>query len=424
MYTIDWQQALGRQEARASVRARVAPVVWALGFTSMLTDISSEMVSSILPAYLVLHLRMSPLAFGLVDGLYQGAAALLRVAAGFAGDRWRRHKAVAVAGYALSAMCRLALPAAGQAWGAIVAAVAVDRAGKGIRTAPRDALITLHSAPGDLARSFGVHRALDAAGAMLGPLIAFLVLAAIPRAYDLIFVASFCFAVIGLAVLVLFVRAPAAEDRPSRAERPASLAGAANLLRDRRFRALCLAAGVLSLAAISDAFVFLVLQQRAGFGAAAFPLAAVGVSLVNVVVAVPGGGLADRFGRVRVFLGGHVLLLGVYGMLLLPELSLGHVAACVALLGAYYAATDGVLAAAAGAMLPAHLCGSGLALVQTIVNAGRLTVSLVFASLWTVAGLDTAVMCFLAGLPFALGIAGILLVRSGAYRVGEPFQGA
>jgi hypothetical protein len=269
-----------------------------------------------------------------------------------------------------------------------------------------------------------VHRALDAAGAMLGPLIAFLMLAAIPRAYDLIFVASFCFAVIGLAVLVLFVRAPAAEDRPSRAERPASLAGAANLLRDRRFRALCLAAGVLSLAAISDAFVFLVLQQRAGFGAAAFPLAAVGVSLVNVVVAVPGGGLADRFGRVRVFLGGHVLLLGVYGMLLLPELSLGHVAACVALLGAYYAATDGVLAAAAGAMLPAHLCGSGLALVQTIVNAGRLTVSLVFASLWTVAGLDTAVMCFLAGLPFALGIAGILLVRSGAYRVGEPFQGA
>src|SRR5687768_13569468 len=129
MYTIDWVQVLGRSQRsgtgpacpQATTRRRtisrllprVSPVVWSLGFTSMLTDISSEMVASILPMYLVLHLRLSPLAFGVVDGLYQGVAVLLRVAAGVVGDRWQRHKTVAAAGYAISAVCKLGILAAG-----------------------------------------------------------------------------------------------------------------------------------------------------------------------------------------------------------------------------------------------------------------------------------------------------------------------
>src|SRR5215510_13010335 len=112
MYTIDWPaifrlpRKISRRTAGEAVQAdaSVSPVVWSLGFTSMLTDISSEMVNSILPMYLVLHLRMSPLAFGAVDGIYQGFAALLRLAAGFAGDYSQRHKAVATFGYAMSAL--------------------------------------------------------------------------------------------------------------------------------------------------------------------------------------------------------------------------------------------------------------------------------------------------------------------------------
>ncbi|HKN51225.1 MAG TPA: MFS transporter, partial [Amycolatopsis sp.] len=120
--------------------------VFALGAVSLVTDISSEMVTAILPVYLVLGLHLSPAAYGLVDGLYTGATALLRMAGGYIADRVRRRKAVAGIGYALSAVAKLGLVAAGASAAAIGAAITADRAGKGLRTAPRDALITL-SAP-------------------------------------------------------------------------------------------------------------------------------------------------------------------------------------------------------------------------------------------------------------------------------------
>jgi len=398
---------------------QVSPVVWSLGFTSLLTDISSEMVSSVLPMYLVLYLRVSPLAFGIIDGLYQGVAVLLRVAAGIAGDRWRQHKAVAATGYALSAVCKLAILAAGNAWGAIATVVAIDRTGKGNRTAPRDALITLNSPARDLAKAFGVHRALDAAGAMLGPLAAFLVLATWSDGFDVIFVASFGVAVLGVGVLLLFVDAPPRVAVVSAAPAP-SLADAAGLLRDRRFRTLVIAAGVLSLATMSDAFVFLVLQRRVGFSAAMFPLLYVGVQLVNFVVAVPTGRLADGSGRLRVFLGGHALLLGVYALLLVPQIGIGHVIICLALLGGYYAATDGVLAAMAGAVVPPDLCGSGLALIATAANGSRLAASVLFGSLWALSSLTAAVTFFLVALVIALAGAAVAVLRAEAQRVHEP----
>src|SRR5215216_7606525 len=147
MYQVQSPTAIlrGRARVRAGprARARVSSTVFLLGLTSMLTDISSEMVSAVLPLYLVFISGYSPLAFGVIDGIYQGGAALVRVAAGMIGDRWRRHKEVAVAGYGLSAACRLALLTAGTALSTIGAIVLADRTGKGIRTAPRDAMISL-----------------------------------------------------------------------------------------------------------------------------------------------------------------------------------------------------------------------------------------------------------------------------------------
>src|SRR5688500_8518716 len=135
---------LRRRRRRRGVprRRRVSRVVVLLGLTSFFTDVSSEMVSTILPLYLVYSLGLTPLQFGIVDGLYQGAAALVRVASGFVGDRWNRHKEVAALGYGLSAVTRLAFPLVGSAWTALGALVLVDRTGKGIRTAPRDAMIS------------------------------------------------------------------------------------------------------------------------------------------------------------------------------------------------------------------------------------------------------------------------------------------
>src|SRR4051812_20010348 len=197
MYNIDWARLLSRTSSPSArstesgtstqTRPRVARIVWYLGITSFFTDVSSEMVSSILPIYLVLHLRLSPVAFGGIDGLYQGFAAVARLAGGFVADRWRNHKSVAAFGYALSATCRVGLLAAGNTWELLAATIAIDRTGKGIRTAPRDAMISLSTDRADLASAFGVHRALDAAGAMLGPFIAF-VLFSTAAAFDAIFV--------------------------------------------------------------------------------------------------------------------------------------------------------------------------------------------------------------------------------------------
>jgi len=436
MYSIDWVQVLGRSprpdatttaaqpaatpHRLTRVLPRVSAVVWSLGFTSMLTDISSEMVSSILPMYLVLHLGLSPLAFGIIDGLYQGVAALLRVAAGIVGDRWQQHKPVAAIGYALSAVCKLGILAAGSAWGVIATIVALDRTGKGIRTAPRDAMITLSTPRADLATAFGVHRALDAAGAMLGPLAAFLVLAALPAAFDVVFLASFGIAIIGVAVLMLFVNAPDRIAAPATDASAATLRGALGLLRQRRFRGLVIASGLLGLATMSDAFVFIVLQQRVGFSAALFPLLYVGVSLVNFLVAVPGGGLADRTGRLRVFLGGYVLLLAVYAILMLPAIGTVHVLVCLLLMGAYYAATDGVLAAMTGAALPVQLCGSGLALLATASNSARLAASVLFGWIWAVRGVNDALIVFAASLAAAVAISVITLARNAAPVNDDP----
>jgi nitrate/nitrite transporter NarK len=134
-----------------SARPVIVRTVWLLGLVSCFTDISSEMVSSILPAYLFVHLQLSPVQFGLVDGLYQGVTAIARLASGVVADRWRGYKLVAAVGYGLSAVCKLGLLASGSAWSVFATILSIDRVGKGIRTAPRDALISLATRPQDLA---------------------------------------------------------------------------------------------------------------------------------------------------------------------------------------------------------------------------------------------------------------------------------
>lgn len=416
MYSVDWAGLLSRAPAgcatppsrttregdriaRLAGWLRVPAVsrtVWGLGVTSLLTDVSSEMVSSILPVYFLLHLRISPLAFGVFDGLYRGFAALVRVAAGFAADRWRSHKAVASLGYGLSALCKLGLLAAGSAWGLLTLTIALDRTGKGVRTAPRDALISLSTAPSDLGAAFGVHRALDAAGAMLGPVLAFLLLLGLPGAFDAVFVVSFCVAMIGLAVIVLFVdgsRQEAANPSPAPA-----LSAAVGLMWTGDFRRLVVAGAVLGVATISDSFVFLTLQRQLGFGAGYFPLLYVGVAACHCMLAMPLGRLADRLGRWRIFIAGHCALLLVYGALVAPDAGPARLVAALFLFGAYYAATDGVLAALASATLPADVRGSGLALLASVTNVARLLASVLFGAAWMWSGQTGAVVLYAAAL--------------------------
>ncbi len=376
--------------------------VVALGLTSFFSDISSEMVNAVLPLYLMLTLGFTPLQFGLFDGAYQGMTGLLRIAGGVVADRRRRYKEVAGLGYGLSAACKLGLLASG-AWGVTTAVLLADRTGKGIRTAPRDALISLSSRKDQLAESFGVHRALDTAGALLGPVGAFVVLGVAPRAYDAVFVASFCAALVGLAVLFCFVqnRSPAGAVGAA----VPSWRAAAGLLRVPRFRRLVIAGGLLGLVTVSDAFIYLVFQRRTGMPSRPFPLLFVGTAVAYLALAVPLGRHADRVGRAPVFVGGHVVLAGAYLVLRVAGPGLPTAVLLLGLLGAYYAATDGVLMALASTALPAELRSSGLALLTTVTTVARFAAAAVFGLMWTWRGPDGAIAVFLVGLVVALPVA-------------------
>jgi MFS family permease len=418
MYKVESSGALVRAHRSLTSRRvdpRVSRTVLLLGLCSLLTDISSEMVATVLPLYLVTTLGFSPFQYGIVDGLYQGAAAFVRLVGGYVGDRRRRHKGVATLGYGLSMVCKLALAAVGNAFGAITAVIVVDRAGKGLRTAPRDAMISLSSRPQDLGTSFGVHRALDTTGALLGPLIAFGLLAIAPLAFDMLFVVSFCFAVAGVGVLVLLVREPArAEAADAPPPEPVRLRAAFALLRGTRFRALFVAATALGLATTSDGFIYLTLQRELDLDPTLFPLLFTGTALTFMLLAAPVGRLADRVGRGRVMLGGYALLLAVYAVLLGPSTGVAGMLVALFMLGAYYAATDGVLMAFGAGHVPEDLRGSGLALLGTAVSASRLLASVVFGALWTLLGIQTALAVFAGGLVVAIVVAAVALRGSHA----------
>lgn len=415
MYRIESSGALLRAH-RALVSRRVKPTVsrtvLLLGICSLLTDISSEMVAAVLPLYLLTQLGFTPLQLGIVDGLFQGAAAFVRLAGGYIGDRRRRHKGIAAFGYGLSAVCKLALAAVGSGFGAITAIVAVDRSGKGLRTAPRDAMISLSSRREDLGTAFGVHRALDTTGALIGPLVAFGLLALAPLAFDSLFIVSFCFAVAGVGVLVLLVREPERQPVAAEAAEPVRLRAAMALLRGRRFRALFVAATALGLATTSDAFIYLALYRSLDLDATLFPLLFTGTALTFMVLAAPVGRLADRIGRGRVMLGGYVLLLGVYATLLGPAAGVPGMVVTLFMLGAYYASTDGVLMAFGSAHVPEALRGSGLALLGTAVSASRLLASVLFGALWTWQGIEFALAVFAGGLVVAIAVAAVALRSS------------
>ena len=399
MYQLDPKRL---QQLRFTRVSGIAANVWFLGLTSLLTDVSSEMVTAILPIWFVFAVGMTPLQFGFIDGLSQGVAAVARLVSGLVGDRWRRHRDVAALGYGLSALCKIGLLLAGGAWGLASAAIALDRVGKGIRTSPRDSLISLSAEPGRLGLAFGIHRALDTAGALLGPLVAFAILAALPRAFDLVFVTSFFIAIAGCAAIVCFVRdVPTAQEPGTAARRPA-IAQAAALLRDPRLRALTLAAFLLGVFTIADAFVYLALQHKLSTQPAWFPLFYALTALAYLALAIPAGALGDRFGRARMFLVGHALLLLVGVDLLAAPPGTGGALLALALLGGYYACTDGVLMALASAFVAPSLRGSGLGIVATANGVARLLASLLFGALWEARGMAFALAVFTAGLGCAL----------------------
>ncbi|ONI80581.1 MFS transporter [Saccharothrix sp. ALI-22-I] len=384
------------------VRGRVPGTVFALGAVSLLTDVSAEMVTAFMPVYLLFTLHMGYAQFGVLDGLYTGATAVLRLVGGAVSDRTHRHKAVAAVGYGLSTVTKFIFPVVGASAFGIGATMAADRAGKGLRTAPRDALISLATPPDRLGAAFGVHRTMDTVGALLGPLVTFVLLYEIGIVAGPVFVVSACFAVVGLIVLVAFVRE---NPRPVlTGPRPSVKAGLA-LLRQAGYRRVTIASAVLGLATLSDAFVFILVQKATDAPLHLLPLLPLGTALVFLVAATPIGRLADRVGRWPVFLGGHVLLLAVYVLFLAPGTGYVGVGSALLLHGLFYAATDGVLSARVSALVPESLRASGLSVVQTGQALARLVSSVAFGFLLQFAAFGTAVYAAIASLLVAVLVA-------------------
>ncbi len=409
-----------RQLFSREIWTNVGGNVFFLGLTSLLTDISSEMVTATLPLYLLLTLRLAPLQFGLIDGINQGASVLVRIASGLIADRWRRAKEVATAGYAFSAICRIGLLLVGRSWLGLSGVVLLDRIGKGIRTAPRDAMIAASVPSEKLGTAFGIHRAMDTTGAMLGPLVAAGLLLLAPGSYDVVFVVSFCIAIVGVAVIALLVEAPAPSAPAAESQLVVSKV-VGQLLARTDFRALVWISSALALTTLSDSFIFLTLQRRFSLNVSVFPLLYVGTALVYMVLAIPIGKLSDRLGRRQVFLAGYGFLALAYGLLLLPGISQFFGFGVLLLLGLYYAATDGVLSALASAILPEQWRTTGLAVMTTGTGLARLFASLGYGALWTYFGPNQALIIFLAGLSVTVILAWVFLGRV-ERRADEPFQ--
>ncbi|WP_433057135.1 MFS transporter [Dactylosporangium sp. CS-033363] len=395
----------GGKSAASSAAPRIATTVVLLGIVSLLTDISSEMVNAVLPLYLTAEVGLGVLAYGFVDGLYQGVSALLRIGGGYVGDRSNRPKWVAAVGYGLSALSRVGMLVAHNL-AAISAVVTADRLGKGLRTAPRDAMIADSSDPRALGRSFGVHRTLDTIGAAIGPMVAFSMLLLVPGDYNSVWVVSAGFAFVGVAVIVLFV-----PNRKTKAVRAGQ--SFRHLLRQvtgPRLRRPLIAAGLLALFTVGDGFLYLSLQQRDHMAAKYFPLLYVGSNISYLLLAIPFGRLADRIGRTRVFLGGHVALLAVYLFAAGPFGGAWSTVLVLGLLGTYYAATDGVLPALVTPLVDAHARGSGIAAAQTVVVLARFASSLAFGSLWLLLG-STHALFLVGGLLLATLALSVWLLR-------------
>lgn len=414
------EQSVGKRSRRGAFNGTVI----ALGLTSFFSDISSEMVAAVIPVFLTVQLGFSPAAFGLFQGAYELANALLRLVGGTVADRTRRPKETAAAGYGLSTLTRIGLVGSALASIPAVPFLLADRLGKGLRTGPRDAMISLATPEPAWGTAFGFHRTLDATGALLGPLIAFGVLFALPGSYDAVFLLSVGFGLLGFAVIMTWVRNPTIALVTAT---PSPVIASLNVhWKNRGFRRILMLGAAFGLFSIGDSFAYLVILEASkgtadigisGFGARWFPLLFAGTAVGFLLTATPLGRIADRVGRARVWVAGHLSLAAVYALLLTGPTSLGAIIAVLGLLGLYYGATDGVLPALAAGVIPEHLRSGGLALLTTVVAVTRMVSALSFGLIWQRVGVDRALTIALCGV-----LATVVFVTASAMLRESPVE--
>jgi MFS family permease len=383
--------------------AALPRAIWLLGFVSLFMDVSSEMIHSLLPVFMVSALGASALAVGLVEGVAEATALIVRVFSGAISDYLGRRKLLAVIGYGLGAAAK-PLFAVATSVGWVLGARFIDRIGKGIRGAPRDALVADLAPPESRGAAFGLRQALDTVGAFLGPLLAIGLMLLYAGDFRSVFWYAAIPAVIAVALLAFGVEEVA---RPGPAPaRAAAIDWRALRALPREYWVVVLAGAVFTLARFSEAFLVLRAQER-GLPDALAPLVFVLMNVVFAACAYPAGRLSDRFGG-RALLGFGLGALIVADLILAFAHGLAAVAAGVAVWGLHMALTQGVLAAMVAASAPAALRGTAFGIFGLVGGLAMLVASALAGLLWDMLG---PAATFLAGSVFALLAAGLLRRR-------------
>jgi MFS family permease len=347
-----------------------------LGFVSLLNDAASEMIYPLLPVFLTSVLGAGPAALGMIEGVAESTASLLKLYSGYLSDRVKRRKGWVVAGYSLSNVIRPLIAFAGS-WVQVLALRFSDRVGKGLRTSPRDAMIADSTPPEFRGMAYGFHRAMDHGGAIVGPLLATGLLLLYQDSLSTVFLLSFIPGT--LAVVLLLVGLREKEATPGTGSRPFSFRSAWMAM-PGGFRKYLMIILIFTLGNSTDAFL-LVRAQSLGVPIALLPTIWVALHVVKMAFSVPGGMLSDRLGRKRIIVAGWVVYALVYGGFAFASLQ-WHVWALFAAYGIYFGLTEGVEKALVADLAPAHLRGSAFGLYHLTVGIGAFPASLLFGLVW------------------------------------------
>jgi MFS family permease len=380
------------------VEAGERRIVRALGWVSFLTDVASDMVYPLLPGFLTRTLKAGPAALGIIEGVAEATSAAAKVVSGRLSDRSKRRKPLVVFGYALAAAAR-PLVAAAQSWAAVLAIRFADRIGKGVRSSPRDALLADIVPPQRRGRAYGLQRAMDNAGAVVGPLLAALLLKFVVSDVRTVFLLSVIPGGLALVVLALFVREPARsvsdavhiKAPPSREALPG------------RFWRFVAVFSLFALANSTDAFLLL-RAGDAGVPAWQIPLLWAAFHAAKAAAGVPGGAMADRLGRIPTITAGWIVYAAAYAGFALAN---GPAAAwsLFLLYALFYALTEGPERALIADLVPERLRGRAFGAFHAAVGLAALPGSVIFGLLWKSFGHAAA---FFTGAALALAAAVLL----------------
>jgi MFS family permease len=385
--------------------------VWVLGFVSMLMDISSEMIHALLPIYMVSVLGTSTLAVGLIEGVAEATAAITKVFSGALSDWLGKRKTLAVLGYGMAAFTKPVFPLAPNlSW--LIAARFIDRIGKGVRGAPRDALVADLSPPEIRGASFGLRQSLDTIGAFVGPLLAMALMLWTTNNFQTVFWIAVVPGFMAFGLIAFAVKEP---ERPAELRRVQSPLSRVELARlGVAYWWVVAIAVVFTLARFSEAFLIL-RAQSVGLPIALVPAVMVLMNIVYALSAYPAGILSDRVDRYTVLIAGLGLLV-VADLVLALSSTIFEIACGVILWGLHMGLTQGLLATLVADAAPAELRATAFGMFNLTTGVALLGASIIAGALWDLAGPEGT---FLAGATFtAIAIMGLLALRRNGYAGG------